>query len=853
MPPARRPSRPGRQPARPAPPAGGGKKPPVLLFAGIGGGALLLIIILAVAFSSGGGGPAAPAAPTRPRKDALPKPAEAPATTVRLYQVDTGSSRVVTVLVGGKGRKSPADIMLVDDAGKKYTASPAEAREHFLRELKEDPGATAVSFRAPASAGSLDLVLPGGKTEPIYRPPGPRELPTLPATAKSEGWTLKASGSMKDGGFELELQPTRAAATPRPLRPERIYALTDGGNMLSPRVLSRDPIRLRYEGLPSATKEIRIQIGFRAPKPAYFVFKVGGGGARVASGAKPAAPKPAAPVPEKPDVKKLFEARRSDIIGALKFLGTQPVDQARPIARETVAMTISQDLVAGMKALTDGDAAAAEKRLTRAALLASPYQPEFSRQLMRMIFLSGKPRRTLTGCAACSGAGARACKACTAGRTEGACPRCESKGKVDCLVCEGAGNLDHFGYRGRIEIQITRPYKFRMQYQGKMRSFTMHRQTITYTVQPCSGRGSFHQSWDSINTETGKNSPGSKQQTCEKFWEELKKNVFNGKAKLRIPDRSGNLVKFSSISARRFFTDFEKCESGHVTCDRCLGKKRNTCTVCTGKGKSEVMCSVCEGTTLRLCDTCSGYGDSSWLKKILPAAPALSQALGGQAMALRGWLDARARIAANKTQIAVRLKEARKGLDPTAKLTADLVEIKCTRCKGNSRTCLDCWATGRREYPAGTTTYARYALAGRLERRMKNVDKAAADRPDLKPLSVREASAATARTPAAPAAVPPRPKFREVAIPATVEEMIATADGLFQKGLGHLKKSKGSQDNSTWINEGHLALEALRNAQTLYATAQETLDAKGLTVPRTLLKKFRTNMQALVMARKQLP
>ena len=53
--------------------------------------------------------------------------------------------------------------------------------------------------------------------------------------------------------------------------------------------------------------------------------------------------------------------------------------------------------------------------------------------------------------------------------------------------------------------------------------------------------------------------------------------------------------------------------------------------------------------------------------------------------------------------------------------------------------------------------------------------------------------------------------------------------------------------------EGLLAVKDLRDAQTLYASAQETLDATGQTVPRELLQKYRTNMQALVMARKQIP
>ena len=41
--------------------------------------------------------------------------------------------------------------------------------------------------------------------------------------------------------------------------------------------------------------------------------------------------------------------------------------------------------------------------------------------------------------------------------------------------------------------------------------------------------------------------------------QELVKNVFNGKSKIRIPSRTGGMAAFSAISAGRFFADFEKC------------------------------------------------------------------------------------------------------------------------------------------------------------------------------------------------------------------------------------------------------------------------------------------------------
>ena len=133
----------------------------------------------------------------------------------------------------------------------------------------------------------------------------------------------------------------------------------------------------------------------------------------------------------------------------------------------------------------------------------------------------------------------------------------------------------------------------------------------------------------------------------------------------------------------------------------------------------------------------------------------------------------------------------------------------------------------------------------------------------------RSAAAAAVPAPPSPAALPesetalvketPKPAPLVVppgaplVIPATVEEMVRMADGLFETGRAHLEKSKASSDSKEWVDEGLKAVGDLRNAQTLYAAAQEKLDEGGQPVPKDLQQKFRQNMQALVMARKQLP
>lgn len=83
--------------------------------------------------------------------------------------------------------------------------------------------------------------------------------------------------------------------------------------------------------------------------------------------------------------------------------------------------------------------------------------------------------------------------------------------------------------------------------------------------------------------------------------------------------------------------------------------------------------------------------------------------------------------------------------------------------------------------------------------------------------------------------------------------MIKKADDLHETGKSHLEKSKTTSDNATWIDEGVKALADFKNAQVLYTAAQEKLDEEGAAVPKSLQEKFRTNMQGLVMARKQVP
>ncbi len=559
--------------------------------------------------------------------------------------------------------------------------------------------------------------------------------------------------------------------------------------------------------------------------------------------------------PQGDDLSKKFETLRGgDPIAAFKFLAENPGEPAQKLARSAVAKQITQDAAAGLKAYADAKGDQAELPLTRAALLADLYAPDFSRQLMRLLFLLKQPRKTQTGCATCKGAGAAACGACQAGLAPGPCARCESKGSVPCLLCDGSGSLDHHGYKGTLVLVAERPVSVHIKNdKGKTVRATLDPQTLTYQMSLCTG-GSFGLQTESVNTKSGAKTSGSTNQPCSKFWSEMKLFVFNGRAKIKVNNNKGQLAPLSSQGARRFFGEYEICSGGKVTCDRCTGKKSDSCAVCRGTGKALVACDKCEGSAMIACATCKGYGDAAWLAKALPSAPALSKVLADQALEIKAWIDERTRRANRQVDLTRRLEEARKGIDATAKVTADFVEVACTRCKGNSSDCEECWGTGRREFTEGTATFERYALVDKLSRQLADLAKT-----PLTPLALgalpesESAPVVAAPKPVTPQPLPAGPPPSGMAIPKTPEEMVKKADEFHESGKGHLEKSKAASDNATWIDEGMKALSDFKNAQILYTAAQEKLDETGVPVPRALQEKFRINMQGLVMARKQVP
>jgi hypothetical protein len=253
------------------------------------------------------------------------------------------------------------------------------------------------------------------------------------------------------------------------------------------------------------------------------------------------------------------------------------------------------------------------------------------------------------------------------------------------------------------------------------------------------------------------------------------------------------------------------------------------------------------------CAACKGYGDATWLAKVVPSAPALAKVLVEQAADIKAWIDERQRRGTRQLDLARRLEDAKKGIDPTAKLLGDLVDIVCPKCKGGGSECEECWGAGRREYFEGTGQFERYAVVEKLTKQLNELAKSPLAPLALAPLPESESAAVVQGPKPAPQPLPAGPPPAGLPIPKTIEEMIKKADEFHEVAKTHLEKSKATSDNATWIDEGMKALAAFKNAQILYTAAQEKLDETGAPVPRALLDKYRTNMQGLVMARKQVP
>lgn len=473
-------------------------------------------------------------------------------------------------------------------------------------------------------------------------------------------------------------------------------------------------------------------------------------------------------------------------------------------------------------------------------------------------WMSIKANGPALGCGTCKGAGDVLCT-CKEGLVAAACRTCNGAGTIACLLCEGRGTVAHGGYVGTIKLRLEKEIRVKVVLaNGKNANAVLKPQEITWVTSSCAGKGRFTLKTDSRPLAGGATTSNQVDQTCERLWKELRNFAFTGRAKMEIQtEAGGRLSAIEPQAAKRFLADYEKCSDGKLPCERCEKKLTNPCMTCLGRGSMPGPCSLCGGASSTLCASCGFVGDTMWLAALVkPETVAdLGPALDRHGEALRGWAQYRAWTAGRRIDLTAQLKAAKMGLDASAVLTPQHVNVACPLCKGRGGECEGCWATGRREYYEGTPEYEKYAKVARLDRQLAELAKEAkrpAPMPDIKLTD--------------PAAKPPPPKPVDfgntkgagtggdiASLPPAIKETIAKADQASADGQKHLETAKTSGNNDTWIDESKKALDRLREAQSLYANAQETCDAQGVPVPKELLDKFRKNMQALVIARKQSP
>jgi hypothetical protein len=345
---------------------------------------------------------------------------------------------------------------------------------------------------------------------------------------------------------------------------------------------------------------------------------------------------------------------------------------------------------------------------------------------------------------------------------------------------------------------------------------------------------------------------------CDELWKELRRWVFNGRAKVEVSGAGGKMERLTAEAARRFFADYDECASGKVPCDACLKRGTTTCPACQGRTSRLWACSLCAGAGLVACTTCGVTGDGSWIAALVPIAEGPGDALAKHGIAIEEWLDERMRLAARAATIAAQLKTAKTTLDATAKLGETAVNIACETCKGKSTTCEACWGVGRREYPEGTPTFEKYKAVAKLERLLTEAEAGRKAPPAIAGLKLEETAAKPEPKPAPKPVELPKTtggvSDAEIStLPKETRKLIGEAEALYEKGAAHLAKAKAAGDAETWTSESRSALESLRKAQAGFAAAQESLDAKGIDTPRALMEKARKCLQALVMARKAAP
>ena len=461
-----------------------------------------------------------------------------------------------------------------------------------------------------------------------------------------------------------------------------------------------------------------------------------------------------------------------------------------------------------------------------------------------------RPPGFATTCATCASTGEVDCAFCLGGTVAQSCRSCSGKGENACPLCNGKGRLAHGGFAGELVLRIDKEFKYHV--AGERRNRIVHPQRIFYTFRPCGGKGSFEIKTLSnpLDPNKGAGSPERHTLKCGDFYAQIQANVFTGKARVFSSAREDKKDEVTVEQAKRMFGEYEKCRDGTIPCDACEGRLKGKCGPCGGQGKRLGSCSTCDGSGASACPACRASGDSAWLAAKIPVdrVPALGGCLDAHVKALQGWQERRAKEQARREQVRTQLIEARKGLDPTAKLTPDGLNIPCGKCAGKGGTCQECWGAGRREYFPGSAPYERYALAKKLEDQFALLSRASLGVSSAEiQLHIADSAVDKEFKMPPPGKDPEPPKPPEPVDPA---KAIEKADALHQDGKKALEAALGAgDDNEKRHAQAVKAKDCFREAAQLYEAAQGALEEKSLEVPRSLSEKISVNLQALKMAR----
>jgi hypothetical protein len=311
------------------------------------------------------------------------------------------------------------------------------------------------------------------------------------------------------------------------------------------------------------------------------------------------------------------------------------------------------------------------------------------------------------------------------------------------------------------------------------------------------------------------------------------------------------------------FAEYEKCGSGRVACDSCEGKGIGKCGPCGAKGRRLGLCTTCWGAGAQPCLVCNASGDSTWLGDKIPTTrvPALGACMNKHVKALNAWQTRRAAAIAHRENVRVHLAEAKKGLDPTAKLTPDSVNVACTKCAGKGGKCEPCWGAGRREFFAGTPEYEKYERARKLKDQFAMLSKGSLGVSAASiQLDIEDNSIEPWKAPPPSDAEPPKPQPPPsggggiggtiAGLPQDLQDEIAKADKLFEEGkAAYDRAANAGDDNEKRSSEAQQAKKSLKEAMELYSKISETLDVRGLDTPKALNDKINLCGQALKLAR----